>query len=122
MQDFFLGAEVDVERRRAQPGLGGDVPGGGGVEAAFGERRGGGEQDAARTRREVVTPEEAFKGRGPTVGSRGGIGTCLGLRCCLVDHGMASSLFPNSIGYSNLSSSRQAVPGVRSKQALSNPG
>ena len=79
MQDFFLGAEVDVERGGTQPGLGGDVPGGSGVEAALGECGGGGEQDAPRSRGEVIAPEQALKGRGLTVGGSGaGISADLG--------------------------------------------
>ena len=63
VQDLFLGAEVEVQRGGAQPGLGCDVPGGGGMETAFGERRGRGQQDAPGTGREVVLPEESLAPR-----------------------------------------------------------
>ena len=64
VQDLFLGAEVEVQRGGAQPRLGCDVPGGGGMETALGERRSRGQQNSPGTGGEVIFPEEALKGRG----------------------------------------------------------
>src|SRR6202012_1112694 len=83
VQDLFLGAEVEVQRRRAEAGLGCDVPRSGGGETPLGDRGGRGQQDAPGTSREVILPEEPLDGGGGPGGGRGGLGSGGGVRVWL---------------------------------------